>query len=163
MRAAAWLVLIATAALGQSQETELRLDESRELTWSDGHRLTLLWEEVTDSRCPKEADCIWAGEVEVRLTVVADGSQGAELVLRLPERDGVGPSGSVEGYSIRLEQVTPAASLAMRQEDYRSLLTVAPPGTRLPKTVTTAVVSEGWAHVKLRLRTDAALREAATQ
>jgi hypothetical protein len=157
MRSAAWLVLIASAALAQPQMTELRLDEPRELTWSDGHGLSLLWEVVTDSRCPKEADCIRAGEVEVRLTVVPVGSQGAELVLRLPERDGVGPSASVEGYSIRLEQVTPEASLGMRQEDYRSLLTVASPGTLLPKSVTaaTAIVAEGWARLKVRLMTEA--------
>ena len=128
------------------------------LTWSDGNALTLRWDEVvTDSRCPTDAVCVWAGEIELRLHV-STGSDSTSLVLRLPEREAVPPLGKVAGFTIRLDRVSPEPSLAAppTEETYQAHLTVAPPGTLLPSAVT-AISDEGWASVKRRVSAESSL------
>ena len=152
----AMLLSLATTAIEQPQTIELQLAQPQELTWSSGNALTLRWDEVVaDSRCPNDADCVWAGEIELRLSVTPAGADSTALVLRLPERDDVASMGTVAGFSIRLDQVGPDASLASPPtvETYRAHLTVAPPGTLLPRAVT-AVTPQGWAHLKLRMSAD---------
>ncbi|MBT3341673.1 MAG: hypothetical protein HN712_20700 [Gemmatimonadetes bacterium] len=150
--AAVCMVMVATAA-AQPQAVDLELDKASDVSFTDaGHGLSLTWAQVTDSRCPTDAVCVWAGEVEVRLAVVPTGREGTELVLRLPARDGIEVSGQVDGYTIRLDSVTPAASLETppTAETYRAHLTVAPPGTLLPKPVT-AIGDKSWGQMKLKM------------
>ena len=156
MKLAAGMLLLATTAFTQPQSIELQLDQPQDLTWSSGNALTLRWDEVVaDSRCPKEAVCVWAGEIELRLSVTVAGAHSPVLVLRLPERDDVGSTGTVAGFAIRLDQMDPDASLASppTAETYRAHLTVVSPGTLLPKAVT-AVTPQGWAHFKLQMSAD---------
>ena len=128
------------------------------LTWSDGNALTLRWDEVvTDSRCPTDAVCVWAGEVELRLHV-STGSDSTSLVLRLPEWEAVSPLGKVAGFTIRLDRVLPEPSLAApsTEETYQAHLMVAPPGTLLPSVVI-AISDERWASVKRRVSAESSL------
>ncbi|WP_452220542.1 hypothetical protein [Lacinutrix salivirga] len=39
---------------------------------------------VTDSRCPKNVQCVWAGEVEVLVDVFEDGKKTEQKVLKIP-------------------------------------------------------------------------------
>ncbi len=156
MRHVVCCLLFATAAMAQPQTVALQLNEAHELTWDGGQSLSLNWEEVVaDSRCPSDAVCVWAGEVELRLTVTASGADATSVNLRLPEREDVSAQAVAAGYSIRLEQVDPEASLTSppTAATYRAHLTVAPPGTLLPD-IRTVVTRQGWAHLKLQASTD---------
>lgn len=156
-RLSAWvgglcITLAAVAVSAQPQAVELALNEPLDLSWSDGgHQLSVEWTQVSDSRCPTDAVCVWAGEVEIRLALVPAGAEGAEVVLRLPTRDDISAETSIDGFHLRLDRVTPEASLAAppTPDTYRAHLTVAPPGTALPAAAT-AIRSEGWAEMKLR-------------
>ena len=148
--AASLLVVVTVSA--QPQSIELALNEQRDILWTEGGlNLSLQWLEVSDSRCPTDAVCVWAGEVDIRLAVHAGDAEG-ELILRIPGRDDVEAVAHVEGYAIRLDRVTPEASLASppTQESYRAYLTVAPPGTLLPRP-TTAISVASWGQIKYRI------------
>jgi hypothetical protein len=62
-------------------------------------------EVVSDSRCPAEATCIWAGTVEVRTVLSTTVSHG-ELILTLGEPETFGD------YSVTLVEVTPTKTEA---------------------------------------------------
>ncbi len=139
------------AVSAQPVPVELKLDREINISFPDpAHGLSLTWTQIADSRCPTDAVCVWAGEVELTLAVVPAGGEGAELILRLPARDGVETSGRIDGYTIRLDWVTPEASLEVppTQETYFSHLTVAPPGTLLPRSAT-AIGDRSWGELKL--------------
>ncbi|EMR02482.1 hypothetical protein ADICEAN_02355 [Cesiribacter andamanensis AMV16] len=85
---------------------------------SEALRITIL--QVIDSRCPLDVNCIWEGEVSVRL--LAEGAQdGAELQLTLhqPASDGRNVV-EWEGYRITLEAVSmpPGHKANWKTEDY---------------------------------------------
>ncbi len=60
---------------------------------------------VTDSRCPQDVQCIWAGEVAVLLTY--SGEASGELSLRLPGSEATPSTGDAGRYRIELLEVTP--------------------------------------------------------
>ena len=73
----------------------------------------------SDSRCPHDVACVWAGEVVVRLTVRKDGRTkevGIKETERLP----------VEGYTVSVLEVLPprASSQPIAPADYRVPLKV---------------------------------------
>ena len=73
----------------------------------------------TDSRCPSDVTCVWAGEVGVRLTVHKDG-RTQELSIKETQ------SLAVEGFTVTVLQVLPvrASSQPIAREDYRVTLKV---------------------------------------
>ncbi|OCC25077.1 hypothetical protein MB02_04750 [Croceicoccus estronivorus] len=79
----------------------------------DGPHLTPL-AVIEDSRCPTGVQCVWAGQVKVRVKIdLGPGSQLRELVLGDPQQIADG--------SIELVEVTPAmhAKAAIPPGDYR--------------------------------------------
>lgn len=73
----------------------------------------------SDSRCPSDVTCVWAGEVVVRLTVRKDG-RTQELGIKETH------SLAAEGYSVSVLQVLPvrATSQPIAPADYRVTLKV---------------------------------------
>ena len=73
----------------------------------EGTDVAILFRSVTtDSRCPVDVQCVWAGDAAVLLTV-SPGSQGEEHDLTL--HTGVEPkTAAVSGYEIRVTGVSPA-------------------------------------------------------
>ncbi|MDE2437480.1 MAG: hypothetical protein KGM49_14585 [Sphingomonadales bacterium] len=90
MKAAA-LVLLAPLALSgciiyhnrADGVTRLRIDESGTV---DGPRVTPL-KVVEDSRCPVGTQCVWAGQVKLKVRIeTGKGSEERDLTLNTPEQ-----------------------------------------------------------------------------
>lgn len=90
--------------------TRLRLGETASV---DGPKVTPL-RVVSDSRCPSNVQCVWAGELRVEVKVaIGSGATTRELVLGQPEAVADGKLELVEGlpYPRHGEPIYP--------EDYR--------------------------------------------
>lgn len=103
----------------------LRLPVGGEVVLPDGQTLTILRIEE-DSRCPHNADCIWAGRVRVAIEV-SDGAENTDLILTHGEiMEGDSASGSTLGLRINLIAVDPypADTGSIPEQDYRITLIV---------------------------------------
>ena len=76
----------------------------------------------SDSRCPSDVTCVWAGEVVVRLTVRKD-RRTKELAVKATQ------STSVDGFVVTVLDVLPprASSQPIAPQDYRATLKVTRP------------------------------------
>jgi hypothetical protein len=74
----------------------------------------------SDSRCPTDVTCVWAGEVIVQLAVRSGGKTTQQAVKETQ-------STAVDGYTVTILQVLPARSSSQRiaPADYRVTLKVA--------------------------------------
>ena len=74
----------------------------------------------TDSRCPTDVACVWAGEVIVKLSIRSDGK-----TTQHPIKESQGAV--VSGYTVTVLQVLPPRSSSQRiaPDDYRVTLKVA--------------------------------------
>jgi hypothetical protein len=79
----------------------------------------------SDSRCPSDVTCVWAGEVVVRLTVRKDG-RTRQIGIKETQ------SLAVEGFAVTLLEVLPirASSQPIAPADYRVTLKVTPSTSR---------------------------------
>jgi hypothetical protein len=59
---------------------------------------------VEDSRCPADAQCVWAGNAKIKIRVTLNG-RGHDLSL---DTNGAHQSATAEGYTIKLVGLTPA-------------------------------------------------------
>ena len=84
-----------------------------------GTELTLTVEAIDDSRCPVGANCVWAGDVTVRIDMRAPNAEPSVVSLRLSEKTTA--AAVYRGTKIRLVSVTPtpAATGTVKPEDYR--------------------------------------------
>jgi len=79
-----------------------------------------------DSRCPKGAQCFWAGQAKVDLYIGETG-KGKEMQLILPGmKDEVEANGEVDGLTIQCTKLAPYtdAETPIAKEDYRVTLTL---------------------------------------
>jgi hypothetical protein len=77
-------------------ELSLRLEENKKVD-----NLSIQLTDITDSRCPVDVQCIWAGEVKATVTFSLNGkSQIKTLTFS-------GPEESIFGYSVKFVRVTP--------------------------------------------------------
>ena len=107
-----------SAEIPLGREFSLRPGESATIE-STGLVVTFL-SVLSDSRCPADAVCVWAGDAVVALRV---GRAGVEL------RSTSAPETAVGAYRLRLERVEPDVSSGKRIEpaDYRAVLKVTRP------------------------------------
>lgn len=87
------------------QPFQLRLQEQVVIAADD---LAIQFLEVSeDSRCPSDVQCVWAGQVSVRLQLSTAENPAQQIVLT----DAAGPNSQssawVDGYHLQLVQVTP--------------------------------------------------------
>ncbi len=77
---------------------------------------------VSDSRCPLDVDCVWAGMAEVELSVEIEGASRVILLATVGENNRI----IVGGYLFSLGAVNPYPTLQnpIAQSDYRITLTV---------------------------------------
>lgn len=77
---------------------------------------------VSDSRCPLDVDCVWAGMAEVELSVEIEGASRVILLATVGENS----SAEFGGYRLSLGEVSPYPTLQnpIPQSDYRITLTV---------------------------------------
>ena len=92
-----------TGTVGMSDETNvgmedfgLRVGESETLFVD----LTIRLNQVRDSRCPKGVQCIWAGKVDVDVTLSANGNEETATL-------GLGEPHAFKGYTITVTGVQP--------------------------------------------------------
>jgi hypothetical protein len=88
---------------------EFKLKAGRSVTF-EGKDLRLRFASVaSDSRCPVNVNCVWAGNAEVLIEAGAKGGRGRKKTLRLntnagPERPGEGKYGH---YTVKLLGLSP--------------------------------------------------------
>ncbi|MBD2325986.1 hypothetical protein [Alkalinema sp. FACHB-956] len=77
---------------------------------------------LTDSRCPIEVDCYWAGNAEVKLTLQRKRKR-TTAIFKTAERDHVV---QYRGYAIRLTKLSPdrQSGKTIAPEDYRATLAI---------------------------------------
>ena len=76
-----------------------------------------------DSRCPVDADCIWAGNAKVHV-VVTDRRGGSKTMVM---NTTMGPKGDqYNGWAINLTELTPApkSSITIKQKAYKATFTI---------------------------------------
>jgi hypothetical protein len=66
---------------------------------------------LDDSRCPKGATCIWAGEGKIKLSITKPGRKGQSFELVTTEGNN---SVSYAGYELRLIELTPQPAVNVR-------------------------------------------------
>jgi hypothetical protein len=107
-----------SAEVPLGREFSLKPGESAAIESTD-LRVTFL-NVLSDSRCPADAVCVWAGDAVVALSV---GRTGVEL------RSTSSPEASFGAYRLRLERVEPFvySGKAIEPADYRAVLKVTRP------------------------------------
>jgi hypothetical protein len=108
----AWIVLTCALLLcvhveGAEQSRELKLNAGRVVTLDEGRLRVRFVSVASDSRCPTDVDCVWAGNAEVVFEV--SGSRRGSRTFRLntsasPERPGEGRYGR---YTLKLTALAP--------------------------------------------------------
>lgn len=81
---------------------------------------------VSDSRCPKGVQCVWAGEATVRLWLRQ--GQGAKQTLTLGTQAGVARAAGLSDHQLQLLELAPypVAGRSVALTDYVAILVLAP-------------------------------------
>jgi hypothetical protein len=98
------LMFVATPAAARRSET-LRVQINKEKSFPKAKLSVRFVELVEDSRCPSDAQCVWAGNAKIKIRVTKNGKP-EDLTL-----DTNGPhqyATTADGYSIKLVGLTPA-------------------------------------------------------
>lgn len=92
------LVIAGSRASG---EVKVGLGQTKTLT---GTRLRVKFVEVLeDSRCPEDAECIWAGNAKLKITLSRNGKRSKTFEINTNGTDSV----EFEGYRIELKDLMP--------------------------------------------------------
>ena len=110
LTAALFVLLAAVAVAAQTARVgrEFELKVGRAVTLDGGNLRVRLARVASDSRCPVDVTCVWAGNAEVLFEVSAKGGRGKKT-LRLntnasPERPG---EGGYRRYTLKLVGLSP--------------------------------------------------------
>lgn len=109
--------LTAPAGVPAGRDFQLALGES---VMIEGSGVTLTFEDVpSDSRCPKDVVCVWAGNAQVRLVVAGAAAGAVELNTTLDPT-----SAAIDGVELRLVRLEPApvSTSPTRKTSYRATL-----------------------------------------
>ncbi len=146
------VALLGLAAVSQAEPVVLETHlDSFAVVSLGGTELRLDWTQVEDSRCPDGVTCVWEGEVGGQFSLQA--ADVAPSLFALTRHHAGDPRATqiVNGYQVRLLQVTPypRGTAGTARQDYRALLALAPVGEELPDVVT-AIGGSTWGQLKLR-------------
>lgn len=118
-----FLITVALAACGRGAtaalDAPIQLAPGQSVKL-DTARLEVLFNGIaSDSRCPSDVACVWAGEVLVQLAI---RNEGRTTQHEVSERQ----SAKVSGYNVTVLQVLPAARSSQRiaAADYRVTLKI---------------------------------------
>jgi len=78
---------------------------------------------LSDSRCPENANCVWAGNAEVRF-IFSDNASEEKFTLKT--NPGLKTETVIHGYRIQLVKLTPYpnTSIVIKQTDYQAELSI---------------------------------------
>ena len=80
---------------------------------------------VEDSRCPKDAICVWEGQAEIDLKVTIDGEESTlSLIARVGEAYADLAVGTVGSYEFTLTDVSPHPESGETVEDEEYIVTI---------------------------------------
>ncbi len=109
-----------TVSAQRTQQVTVRVNRQAKISRSN---LTIKFIAVEDSRCPKDANCVWAGnaKVTIRVTGRRGASKTFDLNTNLQEK-----SARFDGYEITLGTVTPypASNVRINRNGYTASFTV---------------------------------------
>jgi len=124
------LLIAAASACGAANPAAPQVPLDMEITLAPGETAALkdadlrigFVEVAEDSRCPSDAQCVWAGEVKVRLSL----RRGQDEATRQDVREG--DAASLDAYRVVVVRVLPqpVSTRPTRPEDYRTTLKVTP-------------------------------------
>jgi hypothetical protein len=134
--AAVTLMLLASTTsvfAGKASSEELKVKIGTSKTAKTGKISIKFVEVLEDSRCPEDANCIWAGNAKIKLTLSRNGKepQTFEMNTSLQNtnmEDGFLP---YKGFNITLVRLTPvpSASKAIDAKAYEATFMVQPAGS----------------------------------
>lgn len=105
------------------------LDQGGTSYWEEDNSINVTFDRVvSDSRCPIDAECIWAGLAEVQITFTQSGlSQTDTLISGDFTNTNHTDTGHFGHFTVKLLQLQPAplAGQPIPQEDYRVELIIA--------------------------------------
>ena len=84
------------------ENVEIKYEQLAQLNEVDLHLMVV--EVLEDSRCPKDALCVWAGQVKLNLEIINNGTKTFE---EIDFSEGQNSEILVENYLIQLTTVTP--------------------------------------------------------
>lgn len=98
------ILIFAAAAVLPAQVSEHNVEAGKSV-YVKGSRLTIRFVEVVeDNRCPRDVNCIWAGNAKVKLLV----SRGKAAPKEIELNTGIEPRAvTVFGYELMLKGLTP--------------------------------------------------------
>ena len=110
------LLFSATANAQRDQEINVKFGETKTASAS-GFRVSFV-KVLEDSRCPKGANCIWAGRA--RIQVMLEAKSGAAITVELATIGGDDQSVDMAGYRIHLVKLDPhpSAEKAPEEKEY---------------------------------------------
>lgn len=118
------LTLVFGAALTvnaqRTQQVTVRVNREAKHARSN---LTIKFVAVEDSRCPRDANCVWAGDAKV--TIQVRGRRGQSKTFEL-HTNLEGKSARFDGYEITLGEVTPypASNVRINRNGYTARFTI---------------------------------------
>jgi hypothetical protein len=118
-----WAVALAACGRDGSAATlnePIQLAPGQSAVFHDNLKVRLV--DVSDSRCPTDVTCLWAGEAIVRLTISSKGKTSEHELKEFQK-------GALDGYVFEILQVLPARGAEAQRiapADYRVTLKVAP-------------------------------------
>ncbi|MDA0335119.1 MAG: hypothetical protein O2782_08150 [bacterium] len=143
------LLCVAVEVQAEAQIVEPHLDVPLEMSITADLSFTLLWREVSESRCPERVTCVWEGEVGGIFDVLGTGQDRLSISLTRHHNGDDRATATAGDLQLRLLEVTPnpQEAAAITRTEYRARLMVAPAGEELPDAIT-AVQRRTWAELK---------------
>jgi hypothetical protein len=125
------LALLTISGCSQPIRNEVSLDQEFTLSVGKssaiaGENITIKFVEVTsDSRCPLNATCVWAGEVSCLVEVTKNNLNAYRLVLTQPGLTDLPSQQDFDGHEITFRvEPYPVAGEQIAQEEYRLVMTI---------------------------------------
>ncbi|PYT01312.1 MAG: hypothetical protein DMF63_00215 [Acidobacteria bacterium] len=100
--------VVPVTAARRAETVRVQINKEKKFAKS---KLTIRFVElVEDSRCPTDAQCVWAGNAKIKIRVTANG-RTKDLTL---DTNGPHQGDTAEGFAIRLIGLTPAPKSNIR-------------------------------------------------
>jgi hypothetical protein len=98
------LAFAVSPAVAAKRTETLKVQINKEKSFAKAKLNVRFVELVEDSRCPADAQCVWAGNAKIKIRVTMNG-RSHDITL---DTNGPHQATTTEGYSIKLISLTPA-------------------------------------------------------
>jgi len=116
------LVLVAATTAFARHEQKVSVQVGKSATESHSKIKVEFVEMVEDSRCPKDVNCVWAGNAKIKVKVTKGGNS---KVLELNSNTATKDS-AFGGYVLKLEKLTPepASNIRINRNGYVAVISM---------------------------------------